>query len=74
MSERSDAITVALIALPNMFMFSFRIASSELNEALSNNIFSELMAHSLAILVGILMAWRYRFIDDHEYRLSLIHI
>ena len=70
MSERSDAITVALFALPNMFMFSFRIASSELNEALSNNIFSELMAHSLAILVGILMAWRYRFIDDHEYRRS----
>ena len=70
MAERSEAITAALIVLPNMFLFSFRIVSSELNEALSNDLFSELMAHSVAILIGILMAWRYRFIDDHEYRRS----
>ena len=68
MAERSEAITAALIVLPNMFIISFRIASSELNEALSNDLFSELMTHSLAFLIGILMAWRYRFIDDHEYR------
>lgn len=70
MAERSEAITAALIVLPNMFVFSFRIASSELNEALSNDLFTEIMAHSLAILIGIIMAWRYRFIDDHEHRRS----
>ncbi len=68
MAERSEAITAALIVLPNMFIISFRIASSELNEALSNDLFSELMTHSFALLIGILMAWRYRFIDDNEYR------
>ena len=70
MAHRSEAVSVALILLPNIFIVSFRIFSPELNDALSNDNFSEIAIHSVAMILGLFMMWRYRFIDDHEYRRS----
>ena len=48
MAHRSEAVSVALILLPNIFIVSFRIFSPELNDALSNDNFSEIAIHSVA--------------------------
>jgi len=68
MAERSEAVSAALVFLPNIFVIAFRISSPEFNQALSNDQFSEILIHSFAIIVGILMMLRYRIVDDHEYR------
>ena len=70
MARRSDAVSAALLLLPSIFLISFRILSPELNEALSNDSYSEIGIHSAAIILGLFSMWRYRFIDDHEYRRS----
>ncbi len=70
MAQRSEAVSAALLLLPNIFLISFRIFSPELNEALSNDRTSEIGVHFVAIIFGLFLMWRYRFIDDHEYRRS----
>ncbi|MBR79656.1 MAG: hypothetical protein CMA88_02590 [Euryarchaeota archaeon] len=70
MAQRSEAVSVALLLLPNIFLISFRIFSPELNEALSNDTTSEIVTHTVAIIFGLFFMWRYRFIDDHEHRRS----
>ncbi len=70
MEKRSETVSAALVSLPTIILISFRIFSPELNEALSNDIISEIFIHSIAIIFGLFIMWRYRFIDDHEYRRS----
>ncbi|MBI87675.1 MAG: hypothetical protein CMB67_01420 [Euryarchaeota archaeon] len=70
MAQRSDTISLALVILPNIVLVSFRIFSPEFDDALSNDTTSELSIHLIALLIGIFIMYRYRFVEDHEYRRS----
>ena len=72
-AQRSGPVSFALVLMPNLVLFSFRTLSPELNEALSNDDSGQMVAHSLALLIGLIMAYRYSVVHDHEF-LSLIDI
>ena len=69
-AQRSGLVSLALVLLPNIVLISFRILSPELHEALSNDEFEQTVAHSLALLIGLIMAFRYSVVYDHEFRRS----
>ena len=63
-------ISLALVLTPNLLLFSFRILSPELHEALSNDNLEQTLAHSIALVIGLIMAYRYSVVHDHEFRRS----
>ena len=67
MAPRSSYVSLALLVLPTLLLASFRLLSPEFSEALSNDIIIELLAHALALAVGLFAILRYRFVEDHEY-------
>ena len=69
-AQRSGPVSFALVLMPNLVLFSFRTLSPELNEALSNDDSGQMVAHSLALLIGLIMAYRYSVVHDHEFRRS----
>jgi len=69
-AQRSGLVSLALVLIPNIVLFSFRTLSPALNEALSNDDSEQIVVHSLALLVGLLMAYRYSVVHDHEFRRS----
>jgi len=69
-AQRSGLVSLALILIPNLVFFSFRKLSPELNEALSNDTSGQIAAHSLALFIGLIMAYRYSLVHDHEFRRS----
>ena len=69
-AQRSGLVSLALVLIPNIVLFSFRILSPGLHEALSNDDFEQTVAHSLALLIGLIMAYRYSMVYDHEFRRS----
>jgi len=69
-AQRSGLVSLALVLIPNIVLFSFRILSPGLHEALSNDDFQQTVAHSLALLIGLIMAYRYSVVHDHEFRRS----
>ena len=70
MATRSRLMSVALIAVPNFILISFRISSSEFNEALTNDNLSEIALHFIALLLGIILVYRSSAVKDHEYHRS----
>ena len=70
MAQRSGLVSLALVLTPNIVLFSFRILSPGLNEALSNDDFAQSVAYTLALLIGLIMAYRYSVVHDHEFRRS----
>ena len=70
MVQRSTAVSLALIAAPNVCLLAVRLGIPTFSEALSNDVVAELGLHLLALLIGVAMAYRYRFIEDHEYHRS----
>ena len=70
MATRSRLMSVALIAVPNFIIISFRISSSEFNEALSNDNLSEISLHFVALLLGIFLVYWSSAVKDHEYHRS----
>ena len=69
-TQRSGLVSFALVLIPTIILVAFRILTPELNEALSNDFFGQTVMHSLAIFLGLIMAYRYSSIHDHEYRRS----
>lgn len=67
MAQRSRLVSFALLLIPNILLFSFRILSPELNEALSNDTFGQTIAHSLALLIGLILSYRNSVVHDHEF-------
>ncbi len=67
-TQRSTPISLALVLLPNLVVVAFRIFSPEFDDALSNDIVSELSIHLVALMFGIFIMYRYRLVEDHEYR------
>lgn len=70
MTQRSGLVSFALVVIPSILLVAFRILSPELNEALSNDGFGQIAVHSVAILIGLIIAFRYSAVHDHEYRRS----
>ena len=69
-AQRSGLVSFALVLIPNIVLVSFRKLSPELNEALSNDDSGQIVAHSVALLIGLIMAYRYSVVHDHEFRRS----
>ena len=63
-------MSLALIALPNLCLLAIRMVVSPFNEALSNDLISEMGLHIFALVIGFVVAYRYSFVEDHEYHRS----
>jgi hypothetical protein len=70
MVQRSTAVSLALIAAPNICLLAVRLAIPTFSEALSNDAVAELGLHLATLLIGVAMVYRYRFVEDHEYHRS----
>ena len=49
---------------------AFRTLSPELDEALANDDLGEILIHISATAIGIILAFRYSRVRDHEFRRS----
>ena len=70
MVERSGTVAGALFFMPTVCVIALRYGLPVVDEVISNDTVFELVIHSLAILLGILMYLRYRVVEDHEYHRS----
>ena len=67
-AQRSGLISLALLLIPNIVLFSFRTLSPDFGEALSNDDSAQILAHLMALIIGVIMAYRYSVVHDHEFR------
>ena len=56
--------------IPNIIVITFRTLSPELDEALANDDLGQILTHLFATGTGIILAFRYSRVRDHEYRRS----
>ena len=70
MVQRSGLISLALIMIPNIIVIAFRTLSPELDEALTNDDLGQILTHLSATAIGIILAFRYSRVRDHEFRRS----
>ena len=68
MAQRSGLISLALLLIPNIVLFSFRTLSPDFGEALSNDDSAQILAHLMALIIGVIMTYRYSVVHDHEFR------
>ena len=70
MVQRSGLVSLALIMIPNIIVIAFRTLSPELDEALANDDLGKILIHLSATAIGIILAFRYSRVRDHEFRRS----
>ena len=70
MSDRSGLVSIALVFVPNLIIFTFRILSPDLNEAMANDNFIQVSIHLIGLLIGLFAMFKYMSVYDHEYRRS----
>ena len=68
MVQRSGLVSLALIMIPNIIVIAFRTLSPELDEALANDDLGQILTHLSATAIGIILAFRYSRVHDHEFR------
>ena len=56
--------------IPNIIVITFRTLSPELDEALANDDLGEILTYLSATAIGIILAFRYSRVRDHEFRRS----
>ena len=56
--------------IPNIIVIAFRTLSPELDEALANDDIGQILTHLCATAIGIILAFRYSRVHDHEFRRS----
>ena len=56
--------------IPNIIVIAFRTLSPELDEALTNDDLGQVLTHLCATAIGIILAFRYSRVHDHEFRRS----
>ena len=56
--------------IPNIIVIAFRTLSPELDEALANDDLGEILTYLSATAIGIILAFRYSRVRDHEFRRS----
>ena len=67
MVQRSGLVSLALILTPNIIVIAFRTLSPELDEALANDDLGQILIHIIATAIGIILAFRYSRVHDHEF-------
>ena len=70
MSERSSAISLALLFAPTLCVLAIRFGLPALEEVISEDYALEISIHAFALLLGALMLYRYLRVEDHEYHRS----
>ena len=70
MVQRSGLVSLALIMIPNIIVIAFRTLSPELDEALANDDLGQILTHLFATVIGVILAFRYSRVHDHEFRRS----
>jgi len=56
--------------IPNIIVITFRTLSPELDEAFANDDLGQILTHLFATAIGIILAFRYSRVRDHEFRRS----
>ena len=69
-SERSPVLGLALLLAPTLCLVALRLASTALEEVVSEDKVLMYSLHGAALLVGLIMFMRYRKVEDHEYHRS----
>lgn len=70
MSERSPAISLALLFAPTLCVVAIRFGLPALEEVISQDYVLEISIHALALSLGALMLYRYHRVEDHEFHRS----
>ena len=70
MAERSPLISMALLFAPTVCVVALRFGLPNIEELLIEDIIAQVVIHSLAIILGIIMYLKYRVVEDHEYHRS----
>ena len=70
MAERSPLISMALLFAPTVCVVALRFGLPNIEELLIEDIIAQVIIHSLAIILGIIMYLKYRVVEDHEYHRS----
>ena len=56
--------------IPNIIVIAFRTLSPELDGALANDDLGQILTHLFATVIGVILAFRYSRVHDHEFRRS----
>ena len=70
MVQRSPLISAGLLLAPTICVVALRFGLPNIEELLKQDIFAQVMIHTIAIILGIIMYFRYRVVEDHEYHRS----
>ena len=70
MSERSSAISLALLLAPTLCVVAIRFGLPALEEVISEDFALEISIHAIALSMGALMLYRYLRVEDHEFHRS----
>ena len=70
MSNRTPAISLALLLAPTMCIVAIRFGIPALDEVITNDLILEASLHIIALCLGLFMLSRYIRVEDHEYHRS----
>tara|TARA_B100000700_G_scaffold221888_1_gene244369 strand:+ start:3357 stop:4220 length:864 start_codon:yes stop_codon:yes gene_type:complete len=70
MVQRSPLIGGGLLLAPTICVVALRFGLPNIEELLKQDIIAQLIIHTIAIILGIIMYFRYRVVEDHEYHRS----
>ena len=70
MSNRSPAISLALLLAPTICIVAIRFGIPALDEVITNDLILEASLHIIALCLGLFMLSRYVRVEDHEYHRS----
>jgi len=70
MTERSPLMGVALLAAPTVGVIAIRMGIPTLEDVLKEDMMAQAAIHGIALIIGIIMYFRYRVVEDHEYHRS----
>ena len=70
MAERSPLMSMALLFAPTVCVVALRFGLPNIEELLVEDIIAQVVIHSSAIILGIIMYLKYRVVEDHEYHRS----
>ena len=70
MVQRSPLISGALLLAPTICVVALRFGLPNIEELLKQDILAQVIIHTIAIILGVIMYFRYRVVEDHEYHRS----
>ena len=70
MVQRSPLISAGLLLAPTICVVALRFGLPNIEELLKQDLFAQVIIHTIAIILGIIMYFRYRVVEDHEYHRS----